>query len=152
MTLIDIIREATTDSISEFIKKNVLVMEKLFTIKRVSRHDGGIYGVMLHNTVAFAVTLENEDYAIPAGFYQMRTRQYYRGGYPTYKIMDVAGRTNILIHKGNIRAHSKGCILIGEQFDPILGEDGITHSGKAFEEFMLRAGGEDRLALKVIEC
>lgn len=54
------------------------------------------------------------------------------------KITDVFGRTDILIHWGNYRSNTLGCVLVGAEFADI-NKDGykdITNSKKTFEKLM----------------
>jgi hypothetical protein len=48
-----------------------------------------------------------------------------------WEVMDVMNREKILIHKGNIAAHTLGCILVGLGIIP--DDNRITDSAKAME-------------------
>jgi hypothetical protein len=66
---------------------------------------------------------------IPLGNYKVTTRQSARYN-KHYHIQDVAGRSLILIHIGNFKSQTKGCILIGEKLAD-LNSDGykdVTNS------------------------
>lgn len=54
------------------------------------------------------------------------------------KITDVFGRSEILIHWGNFRKNTLGCILVGEEFKDIDGDGlkDITNSKNTFNELM----------------
>jgi hypothetical protein len=67
----------------------------------------------------------------------------------TFWLQDVPGRSEILLHKGNIDDDSHGCILVGEQFDPVKGEDGITASKEGFTEFMQLLEGKDEFTIEI---
>lgn len=75
---------------------------------------------------------------VPEGWYRI-TRDTFRGQYPNYRFLDVVGRNNIEIHKGNTDADTEGCVLLGGAIS--LGSDGQVSivggtSGPAFDRFM----------------
>lgn len=116
------------------------------------------YGVWVHDRIPFAVSLErpwknNERgvSCISAGVYECRRIKSPKFG-DTFQVMDVPGRSEILIHKGNIDEDSHGCILIGEAFNPVLGKPGITDSGHAFAELMNLMRMTDRFPLSIIDA
>ena len=78
---------------------------------------------------------------IPTGKYALIPRKYNRGGYNAYEIMDVPGRTEIKIHKGNRAKDVQGCIAPGTELGAITDEWAVLHSGDAFEAFMLAMDG-----------
>ena len=67
----------------------------------------------------------------------------------TFWLQDVPGRSEILFHKGNIDDDSRGCILVGEQFNPVKGEDGITASREGFAEFMRLLDGKNEFTIEI---
>jgi hypothetical protein len=96
----------------------------------------------------FALTLEppwrdNEKNisCIPAGLYNCEFNISPKFG-PTYEVMGVPNRSHILFHKGNFTHNTKGCILVGEQFEKTkTSEASLLASAKGFGEFMhLNAG------------
>jgi len=111
-------------------------------LKRVAFTEYGTFGVLLNNGIPFVLTLERpwldnrEDVScIPEGVYTCT--RYSSAKYPdTFQVLNVPDRTGILFHKGNLDDHSKGCILIGEMFDPYKDEPAILSSAKGFKEFM----------------
>lgn len=56
----------------------------------------------------------------------------------TFRVEDVPNRSHILFHKGNLAENTHGCIIVGEQFEPLGGENAVLASGKAFTEFKQR--------------
>ena len=56
----------------------------------------------------------------------------------TFEVKDVPDRSHILFHKGNIAEDSRGCIIVGEQFEPVNGKPGVLASAKGFNEFLDR--------------
>ena len=131
-------------------------MEQFF-LKRLSNTiDFGVFGVLLHGDIPFAVTLElpwkdnkPEESCIPIGLYRCERTISPKFG-KTFEVVGVQERTHILFHKGNFTKDTKGCILIGEMFEPIEGRPGIIKSGRGFNEFMERLRGEDRFALNIM--
>jgi Family of unknown function (DUF5675) len=61
---------------------------------------------------------------IPKGTYEVKKHNSPTFG-KCFKLFDVPGRTDILIHKGNFNKDTKGCILVGKDFIDI-NEDGTT--------------------------
>lgn len=60
------------------------------------------------------VSLENEKLYIPAGTYRMEWHESeHLGGATVPMLIDVQGRTEILLHWGNAEKCSEGCILCG---------------------------------------
>jgi hypothetical protein len=125
---------------------------------RVAQNLVATYGVWVHDRTPFAVSLErpwknNERgvSCIPAGVYECRRVTSPKFG-DTFEVTGVAGRSEILIHKGNIDDDTHGCILIGEAFNPVLSKPGITDSGHALAELMTLMRMTDRFALSVIDA
>ena len=130
-------------------------MKTLF-LKRVSTFGHGTFGVLLDGVVPFAVTLErewldnrNNESCIPPGSYYCKRVNSPRFG-NTFEVTNVPGRTHILFHKGNLDEHSRGCILVGEQFESLNGEPAVLRSGKGYGEFMDRLSGEDGFNLHIM--
>lgn len=133
----------------------------LFSIVRVAIRSDGAYGVLLHGGLPFAVTLEKtyqplsgigrQEVKIPVGRHRCVSTFYYKGGYSTYEIM-VPGHSRLLFHKGNIEAHSEGCVLVGESFASIAGTPGIASSAVGFAEFYERARALPGFDLDVRDC
>lgn len=114
------------------------------------------YGVLLREDgIPFALTLERpwlgnqkSVSCIPSGQYKAKRHVSPKFG-ETFWVQDVPGRSEILFHKGNIDDDSHGCILVGEQFNKVKGEDGITASKEGFEEFMRLLEGMDEFTLEI---
>jgi hypothetical protein len=114
---------------------------KTIILKRVASSDGGMQGVLMTQwpDIAFAVTYElpwhdnKQDIScIPEGEYICQSIQHPNKGI-VYRVQSVPGRDSILIHIGNNCKDSKGCILVGDQFEPINGEAvAIGMSSKGF--------------------
>lgn len=124
-----------------------------FELIRVKVINSGAFGVLCHNDVPFAVTLErtydpDNQVKIQPGPHRCFRSRYNRGGYDTFEI-EVAGHSRILFHKGNVEAHSEGCVLVAESFSMMGDKPGVAMSGQGFEEFMKRAANYDSFTLEV---
>lgn len=126
-------------------------------IRRLTRsHDKPTYGVLLRDDgVPFALTLERpwlsnmkNRSCIPEGRYVAKRHVSPRFG-ETFWVQDVPGRSEILFHKGNIDDDSHGCILVGEQFGWVKGEDGILASAPGFDEFMRLNEGKEEIVIVI---
>ena len=113
---------------------------------RVSHTEDAVFGVLLDFIgIPFAVTAElpwkgnlPQISCVPAGEYLCKRIISPKFG-ETFEMQGVENRSHILFHKGNIALQdSKGCILIGEQFELVNGKPGILQSGKGFSEFMAK--------------
>lgn len=128
-----------------------------FQLKRVAMLPTNTFGVLLDNGVPFAVTLErpwlnNErgKSCIPAGTYACKRVDSPKFG-NTFEVTGVTGRSAILFHKGNLSNDTHGCILVGEQFEPLNGENAIIASKHGFDEFLRRTEGLAEFTLDVLE-
>jgi Steigviridae/Suoliviridae L,D-carboxypeptidase/transpeptidase len=74
----------------------------------------GVYGQLVCEGGPTFASLENTACYIPAGAYKLSWHASpHLGGAVVPMLNDVPGRTEILIHWGNVEACSEGCILIG---------------------------------------
>lgn len=113
----------------------------------------GTFGVLnVEGQPPFALTLEPpwEDNApfiscIPEGEYFVATFNSTHFGH-CFQIMDVPGRTFILFHKGNMKKDTKGCVMVGEQFE----FNGVFASGKGYREFMDILQNEEFFKLTIV--
>lgn len=131
---------------------------KQFCLIRMAYTREGTFGVLLEEDNPFCLTLERQwadnqpgESCIPVGEYTCRRRLSPKFGV-TFEVMDVPGRTNILFHKGNLKEDSHGCIILGEQYEPLNGQSGVVASGKAMEEFLTRTYGLDEFRLSVMNA
>ncbi len=139
-----------------------------FTLKRILFTDDGSPGVLILGNQPICLTLEenwrdNEKglSCIPAGSYLCRRRNTPQHG-DTFEVMDVPGRTAILIHSGNTEADTEGCILLGKEYSTIRARDdqsglievqlAVLNSKMAFIQFMLLTGDRETFALHVKNC
>lgn len=74
---------------------------------------------------------------IPKGSYKASKWNSPKHG-ACFKIHNVEGRTNILIHAGNYKKQTLGCILVGERFKDLDGNriTDITNSKKTLNELI----------------
>ncbi len=124
-----------------------------FKIIRTPSIDDGTFGMMLDGAIPFCLTLERiwinnekEKSCIPGGNYICRRVNSPKFG-NTFEICDVPNRSNILFHKGNLMDDSHGCVILGEQFEPLNGENAVLASGKGFGEFLQRTQEIDEFQL-----
>jgi hypothetical protein len=126
-------------------------------LKRLTlAHDKPTFGVLLRDDgIPFALTLERPWLSnmqgrscIPEGRYIAKRHVSLKFG-ETFWLQDVPGRSEILFHKGNLADDSHGCILVGERFDPVNGQDGIVASKDGFEEFMRLNAGKDEIVVTI---
>ena len=128
------------------------------TLLRVASDIHGTFGVLMDDDqmkIPFAVTLERpwldnqpSVSCIPAGQYACQRVQSPKFG-DTFEVQNVPNRTAILFHKGNITDDTHGCILVGEQFEPVNGVPGVLASAHGFDEFLRRLAGEPSFWLLV---
>lgn len=136
---------------------------KVLTIKRIAMSAVSSLGVMFDEQTPFALTMElpwanNEPNksCIPKGEYLIRRVVKIKHG-ECFEILDVPGRSDILIHKGNFPTDSRGCVILGEQFEDALNPaadkvvTAVLASGKAYSEFMTRLSYQDRAKLVILE-
>ena len=131
---------------------------KRIILKRVATNDYGTFGVLIYNSIPFAVTLEPSwrdnlpnVSCIPAETYHCIRYESKKFG-ETFLVEGVPGRSGILFHKGNVEDDTRGCILVGEEFDPVFGKPGIKMSGDGFSEFKKLIGEDDEFVLEVRWC
>jgi len=120
----------------------------ILELTRISTNeDVGTFGVLKwkNDKAPFALSLEDPWLSnttniscIPAGPYECRPFDSPTHG-PTFEVINVVGRTYILFHKGNTHINTKGCILIGEQYEFLGNIPAVLKSGKGFQEFKTRA-------------
>jgi len=123
-----------------------------FELHRVAVRPDGAFGVLLHDGLPFAVTLErtyptlssgeaavlSRTPKIPVGVHRCTRSFFHRGGYSTFEV-HVPGHSRLLFHRGNTEKDSEGCILVAESFGELGAEPAILESVMGFAEFMRRA-------------
>lgn len=53
-------------------------------------------------------------------------------------LLDVPGRSEIILHEGNLPEDTQGCILVGSKFGKIKGQPAILNSKFAIEDLIRR--------------
>lgn len=114
-------------------------------------------GIPIHTTLE-RVWKNNEPFVscIPEGEYLCK--RWHSAKHPnTFEITGIKGRTACLFHRGNIDdLDSEGCILIGENFDPVYNKKtgrqdyGILGSAAGFAQFLegLKSCGAFKLIIR----
>ncbi len=128
---------------------------RIFKLIRIARLADGVFGVLLDDGVPFCVTLERpwldnrrNVSCIPEGEHLCRRVNSPKFG-NTFEVTDVPFRSHILFHKGNLKEDTHGCILVGEQYEPLNLMNAVLASGRAFQEFLYRADDIDSFVLKI---
>lgn len=80
-------------------------------LTRINRDGKAVRGCLRFEGQEIA-TLENADYIIPVGIYEVRVTYSPRFKRMLPLVMQVPGRSGIRFHRGTRPEHSKGCILV----------------------------------------
>lgn len=140
-----------------------MIWEPNIRLVRVEENfDYGTFGNWIINSNVFCWTLEPPDIensrnisSIPAQQYECV--RYSSPKYPdTFQVMNVPNRDKVLIHAGNLKKHTQGCILLGDKLGKLqvatAEERAILNSGKTFDKFMKIMYGVKKFNLTIIEC
>lgn len=126
------------------------------TLQREPSRDDGTYGKLTLPDGTSFVTLElgwrnNKPRmsCIPAGIYPVRTKDSPKFGKGVYRVDNVPGRSEILIHAGNKagnvekgqKSDVQGCIMLGTQKSMMGNQIAIANSQPAMESFKRKMGG-----------
>ncbi|MGE4553080.1 MAG: DUF5675 family protein [Desulfovibrionaceae bacterium] len=122
---------------------------------RLERGEDGVFGALVLDGRVACLTLEPPDLGnrpevscIPEGRYRLERVRSPRFG-ETLRVSAVPGRTDILIHAGNTRGDTHGCILTGEGLGELEGRRGITGSRRALAGLLAGLDGRGELELLV---
>ena len=67
-----------------------------------------------------------------------------RGEFPEgWEVMDVPGRSYIMVHPGNWPENFEGCIGVGTDYMILSGRNAVSNSREAFRQFMQALSGMD---------
>lgn len=123
---------------------------------RVSEHKDATLGVLCLDGRPMFVTLEdkwreNERLVscIPKGKYKVVIHNSPKFG-RVYKVLDVPGRSEILIHAGNTHKDTHGCILLGLMYGTIGTETAILSSKAALNNFMVAMSSYSEAELEIV--
>lgn len=113
------------------------------TLKRCHEVDQTTFGVLIHKDHPICVTLEpsweknaHDISCIPSGKYEIRKRT--SGKFGEHLILiGVPERSEILIHRGNSREDTHGCILVGKSFDKQGNQSIISGSSIAMQYLLI---------------
>ena len=123
-------------------------MPETIILQRLFSCDQGTFGVIVHDYFG-CFTLEppwrnnrRNRSCIPTGEYHCHWHQSPSKGW-VYKLAEVTGRRNILIHPGNwagdknkgFISNSDGCILLGKQQGTIHNQMAVTQSRNTIKHF-----------------
>lgn len=73
---------------------------------------------------------------IPAGKYPLVLGKYHLGGYPTWEVLEVPGRSKIKIHRANWARELQGCIAPGLERRELGGAQAVISSRTAHQRLM----------------
>jgi len=98
---------------------------------------------------------------IPTGIYRCERSTFHRGGYPTFEVTGVPGRTLIKIHRANTEEDLQGCIGLGLNLGVLKVKDEDSHqmthklaalsSRQAFSAWMASMGDADNFTLHIVD-
>lgn len=122
---------------------------------RLKRSDQGTQGKLYtYNFSCYTLELPWRDNkpnisCIPSGEYDAKIRLSPKFG-KVYWVMEVEGRSFILIHSGNwagdvnkgFKSHVNGCILLGKQRGILLGQIAVLNSRITVRRFIKTVGGD----------
>ena len=122
------------------------VLEKLL-LDRIKTSDDGTFGQLIRNGHQIAVTCElpwNDNIprtsCIPKGVYLcvlgVSPSKNKQVDYQVYKVQEVPGRSNILIHIANWPSELLGCIGVGRNITELNGKPAIDHSTDTMKELL----------------
>jgi hypothetical protein len=117
----------------------------------------GTFGVLKIQKEVFCATLEPADRlnaqnisSIPAQQYVLKRHTSDRFG-ETFQVMDVPGRSGVLLHPGNVQGNTEGCIILGQYFGKLKEDRAVLNSGATFKAFMEAMAGHEAAHLTIKE-
>ena len=123
---------------------------------RVSEYKDATLGVLCLDARPMFVTLEDRWFdnekqlsCIPAGKYKIKRHDSPKFG-KVYLVCDVPNRSHILIHAGNTKEDTHGCILLGLMYGLLGTNVAVLSSRAAFEQFMLAMNNEEEATLEIV--
>lgn len=135
------------------------MIPKLNIVRLEDSAEDGTFGVLLLRNRVFCWTLElpwrnnaPNVSCIPTGLYVLVPRFTWFGSVkhgPTYEVDSVPGRSQILVHPGNVDEDSEGCILVGETIAKLKGDRAVLNSGKTFSRLMGILGVTEGIRLQI---
>lgn len=104
------------------------------SLVRTTTTDLSTTGTFAIDSVPYCYSLERPEVQIPVGLYDIEIRHSPRFNRPLPHLLQVPGRSDILIHSGNWPRDTEGCILVGLQ----VGKDMILQSRSALDPLVLK--------------
>jgi hypothetical protein len=130
----------------------------LIVLERFIYSERGTFGLMTLPDGWQCYTVERpwrgnvpRESCIPEGIYGLIRGRYNAGGYDTFELVNVPGRSLIKIHKANLPEDLEGCIALGKTIGFLGGKMAILSSGEAFADWMLHMRDLPADAIK-IQC
>ena len=124
---------------------------------RVSEYKDATLGVLYLDARPMFVTLEDRWFdnekqisCIPAGKYKIRLHDSPKFG-KVYQVCDVPERSHILIHAGNTKEDTHGCILLGLMYGTLGTETAVISSRAALANFMTSMIGIEQAELEIYD-
>ena len=128
----------------------------MLKLVRVAEHDNATLGVMCLDGRPMFVTLEdawrhNERgrSCIPTGIYEVVAHKSPKFG-RCFQVLDVPGRSEILIHAGNTHEDTMGCILLGMMYGTLGTNAAVLSSRAAMASFLTALKDVQRTTLEVV--
>ncbi len=122
---------------------------KIAELVRLEESEEGTFGVLKIDKEVFCCTLEPSDNENISSISSIPAQQYMCEPYTsihhgeTFRVTSVPQRTYILFHGGNTKAHTEGCILLGQYFGKLRGgERAVLNSGNTMRKFLALMGKE----------
>lgn len=117
----------------------------------------GTFGTMTISSLPFSCFTVEQDWednkpelsCIPEGHYTLVRGRYNQGGYETFELRNVPGRSLIKIHRGNTMDDLLGCIAPGKKLGFMHGKWAVVGSTAAFAEFMAALDGVDETIIVI---
>ena len=131
-------------------------MKKARLVRKSMDDIRGVIGTLSIEDVQVCYTLERpwqnnspEISCIPKGFYLCKRIVSPKFG-TTFEITKVIDRTHVLFHSGNSIQDTRGCVLLGFQYNDTQEELIISKSRVAHEAFMKLLEGVDEFTLSIV--
>jgi len=131
---------------------------KIIILKRISHTEGATFGNLIYNMIPFCVTLElpwrdnqRNISCVPEGIYTANRRFSPKRKRDVYELVGVPGRDLIQIHIGNKPSDIRGCILVGEKFEPVSSTIySVWESAIAFKNLEKVLDGDKSFLLDIV--
>lgn len=116
-----------------------------FTLERKIARDSGVFGRLTGEGLSLHTLerpwLDNRENVscIPPGVYKVV--HHSTKDYPNhYRLLNVPGRSGILIHEGNTLKDTIGCILVGQKTGKLGEQDAVLESVLALNQLRAKVG------------